>query len=82
LFEVRSGFWNPNIFLGDIYGSLFIDHSELERNLIEEPLTVYGAELALETGFFQQFYLTPRIIWAQSYDEKEERIHIRLGGNF
>ncbi|PRX27442.1 hypothetical protein BX659_11631 [Orenia metallireducens] len=26
LFEVRDGLWNPNVFIGDIYGSIFVDY--------------------------------------------------------
>ncbi len=47
--QVRDGFWNPNIFIGDVYGVLFADYSTINGGR-----TSYGAELQTEcsSGYF------------------------------
>jgi len=45
LFKYRDGLHSPNVFIADIYGSLFIDYVSLPRDSI-----AYGYELQAETG--------------------------------
>ncbi|SNY21037.1 hypothetical protein SAMN06265827_10692 [Orenia metallireducens] len=59
LTEVRSGSWSPNIFLGDIYGSVFIDYAhELEDD--NHDLSG-GYEFLVEMGLFNYLSVVPRL---------------------
>jgi len=59
LTEVRSGSWSPNIFIGDIYGSVFIDYAhELEDD--KDDLSG-GYEFLVEMGLFNYLSVVPRL---------------------
>jgi hypothetical protein len=59
LIEVRNGLWSPNIFFGDIYGSVFIDYThELEGDNYDLS---GGYEFLVEMGTFNYLSLIPRL---------------------
>ncbi|MBU0672289.1 MAG: hypothetical protein KJ732_04585, partial [Candidatus Margulisbacteria bacterium] len=43
--RIRRGLWNPNFFIGDVYGTLFFEHAYLNTSL-----SSYGYELTFEGG--------------------------------
>ncbi|GAB6098633.1 hypothetical protein JCM16358_05120 [Halanaerocella petrolearia] len=71
LLEVREGFWNPNLFVGDVYGDLFIEHSS-----IEEERTVYGYEVSGEVGTAFYLHLVPKL--GISFTEDEPRGYFKI----
>lgn len=56
LFELRKGLWNPNLFVGDVYGNAFVDY----LNFDEEQLSG-GYELLFEMGAANWFHFVPRV---------------------
>lgn len=63
LISVQQGSWNPNIFLGDIYGGLFIDY----LNLDEEQISG-GGKIELELGTANAFHTVPQLGIARTKD--------------
>lgn len=61
LMEVRKGFWDMSLFLADVYGNLFMDHTSLEGGQ-----SSIGAEVMLEMGAGFGATLTPKVGLAYS----------------
>lgn len=77
LFKIKNGLWNPNIFIGDIYGDIFIDNLYLNNNSYYS----YGLELISELGVGNNLLLAPKIGFAKRDDNKEE-IYLGFYGEF
>ncbi len=75
LFELRKGLWNPNIFLADIYGNLFIDSYLVDGNVSG------GYELLFEMGAGNKVYSVPKIGFAVS-DELNIEPHFGFDVSF
>ncbi|MEO0096244.1 MAG: hypothetical protein ABIL66_10195 [candidate division WOR-3 bacterium] len=59
LFKLRKGFWNPNIYLEDLFWTVFFDYSILPE---KDNYYSFGMEVSLETKMcFNFLQLLPRI---------------------
>lgn len=47
LFKIRKGLWNPNIYLEDLCGTVFVDYAVSKER---ESVYSFGAEVKLEIG--------------------------------
>ena len=58
LLQFRKGLWNPNIFMDNIYGSLFVDYTDID---IISDKVAYGYELSCEIGTLNRLKLVPKL---------------------
>ncbi|MGM0438481.1 MAG: hypothetical protein ACQEQD_09430 [Bacillota bacterium] len=72
LFELRRGSWNPNIFIGDIYGKLFLDYNYSDS--IDYKKLSGGGELIFESGIGNWIHLAPRL--GISISENERKLYL------
>lgn len=56
LFSTGWGRWNPNIFVGDVYGRLFFDYLSLQERQFSG-----GLKIEVEIGTANVFHLTPNL---------------------
>ncbi|MCK8823721.1 hypothetical protein [Fuchsiella alkaliacetigena] len=75
LFELRKGAWNPNFFIADVYGSLFVDYADFDSESV-----AYGYELLFEAGAGNWLYLVPKL--GVSYSEGEARPYLGVKMEF
>jgi hypothetical protein len=61
LLEVRKGIWDTSLFLADLYGNLFMDHTTLDGGQ-----SSIGAEVIFELGVGFGAILTPKVGLAYS----------------
>ncbi|QTL99066.1 hypothetical protein GM661_14415 [Iocasia frigidifontis] len=80
LAEIKKGLWNPNIFIGDIYASVFVDYFN-DTDLDNEE-SAYGYELSFEIGMAQQIHFVPMIGVAVSDDDTEKYLGFKILGFF
>lgn len=76
LAEIRAGMWNPNVFIGDIYGSFYLDYVKEEQLDFAEE--VYGAELSLEVGMANMVHVVPKIGVSVCDDKVKEYLSLKL----
>ena len=55
LLPIQNGLWNPNVFVGDVYGGPFVQYSNTNTNV-----TAYGLELGAEVGLGFWINFVPR----------------------
>lgn len=75
LLKIRNGFWNPNLAFGDLHGSIYAQHSNLE-----EEITAYGGEVALDVGLAWMINL--KLISGVNYVDEEFKKYFRIGMGF
>ncbi len=75
LFSIRKGSWNPNLFLGDLYGGVFLNYYSLS----EEDISG-GLELQMETGAANSFYFVPRL--GLTFSEQSIRPYLGIEVSF
>ena len=78
LAEIRVGTWNPNVFIGDIHGSLYFDYVKDKQVDISEE--VYGAELSFETAIANFIYSAPKL--GISVCDEQVKEYLSLSINF
>ncbi|WP_408956546.1 hypothetical protein [Natroniella sp. ANB-PHB2] len=78
LAELRKGSWNPNLFVGDLYGSLFVDYANLDE--LESEQIAYGYQLAVESGLGNWFYAVPKL--GISISERERSLYFGVDTAF
>ena len=77
LIEIRGGSWNPNLFLGDIYGNAFVDYTYQAG----EEIASGGYELLFEVGVANSIQFVPKV--GASYSTEDEiKPYIGLEGSF
>ena len=69
LLEIRKGSWNPNFFLGDIYGKTFLDYNQAE--LLDYKKLSGGGELIFEIGIGNWINFAPRLGISVSGNERK-----------
>ena len=69
LFEIRKGSWNPNLFIGDIYGKIFLDYNHSD-SLDYKKLSA-GGEFIFESGIGNWIHLAPRLGISISENERK-----------
>jgi len=72
LMSIKKGLWNPNIFVGDIYGNIFADYIESD----DYNKIAYGGELEAEMGMGFSFSFVPTI--GISYSDEEFKIYSKF----
>ncbi|OQY08978.1 MAG: hypothetical protein B6I28_03825 [Fusobacteriia bacterium 4572_132] len=73
LFDIKKGLWNPNIFLGDIYGDVFLDYIKSD----DYDKIAYGGELQAEMGMGFNISFIPTI--GVSYSNEEIKTYFNFG---
>ncbi len=74
LLSVGRGSWNPNIFLGDIYGGLFVDYLDLAEQQLSG-----GAKIELEVGTGNAFHLVPGLGITRTRDSWQPFVGLEIG---
>ena len=72
LLEIRKGSWNPNLFIGDIYGKIFLDYNYSDS--ISYQKISGGGELIIESGIGNWIHFAPRI--GISISENERKFYL------
>ncbi|MTI59661.1 MAG: hypothetical protein FH762_06670 [Firmicutes bacterium] len=76
LAEIKKGLWNPNIFIGDMYASVFVDY--LNDTDLNNDEIAYGYELSFELGMAHQIHFVPMVGVAVSDDDTEEYLGFKI----
>ncbi|MBT5855430.1 hypothetical protein HOH87_02200 [bacterium] len=69
--HLRMGSWNPSVFLGDLYGTLFIDAHQFDG--IDSPIdprdVAFGGQLESELSLGKGLYMTPTFGLSYTYGD-------------
>ncbi|MFW6022396.1 MAG: TolB family protein [Halanaerobiaceae bacterium] len=77
LAKIRKGIWNPNVFIGDLYGTVYYDHYNFQ-----EETDVYGFEFVLENQSAIYLRSVTHMGIAYDYQAEEVKPYISLNTSF
>ena len=81
--SIRKGLWSPNLFIGDLYGNVYVKPGELGIGDNEGEATTYGYEFLFETGMaFNNLQTITKIGVAVEEGNWQPDPHIRFETNF